>query len=313
MKKIVEKYLGSYDHVEQGGTQYFYNCPECGHHRFTINYDKNVFRCWKCGYSSKSIISLLFDLNASYTDIQKIKEHLGIKDYYGGGDKSLQEKIDKILFFEEETKDTPIHEQRSWISLFTKSIFVTKARKYLYSRGVSDYEIRYYNIKYDRDTAMLVFPSYDIHGNLNFYVKRNVGHDYSYYENCDRSKKNIIFYESLIDFTRPVNIVEGIFDVFKVGDNTIPLLGSLMTNRLYRLLVAFETPEVNIMMDPDAKDSMIKMGEKLSTNGVNTNIIVLEGDQDPSDKSKTEIKKLLTKKRKHIDKFSLIEANLEYR
>lgn len=305
---IVEKYLGGHSHREQD-EQYFYNCPKCGSSRFTVNYNRNMFRCWKCGYSSKSVISLLFELEASYSDISEAKKVLGIQDHYKNRDEDLQSKIDKILFNPKEEQKR-IFEQKSWVPITSNELMVKRARIYMKKkRGISDYELNYYGVKYDRDEGMIVFPSYDINGDLNFYVKRTVG-DYSFYKNCDGVKKtDIVFWESLIDFERPIILTEGIFDAMKLGENALPILGSLLPNRLFKLIVALETPEVTIFLDKDAEDSMIKMSEKFSNAGINVNNVFLDEDTDAGALTKTEIKLYLNKKRE-INKFSMIDQNL---
>jgi len=311
MKNVIEKYVGSHSHVEQG-EQYFYNCPSCGHKRFTINYSENKFRCWKCGYSSKSVISLLYDQKASYSDISKVKKHLGIQDHYGEGDRRLESKIDDILFPKDKNKKS-VKWDSKWVSILSKGVMPMFARKYIADRGVSKYEMQYYSIQYDPVEDMIVFPSFDLKGDLNFFVKRTIG-DYSFYKNCDYPKKDIVFYESLIDFRRPINIVEGIFDVYKIGDNTLPLLGSIMTNRLYRLILAYETPTINIILDPDAQQSANVMAEKLFRGGIkNVHCINLRG-KDPADHSKKELKDVIYTKQDRVpmNTFNLIENNLKF-
>lgn len=304
---IVEKYLGGHTHREQD-EQYFYSCPKCGSGRFTVNYNRNMFRCWKCGYSSKSVISLLFELEASYSDISEAKKVLGIKDHYKNRDEDLQSKIDKILYNPKEEKKR-LFAEKSWVPITSNELMVRRARKYIKDRGISDYELNYYGVQYDPNEGMIVFPSYDLNGELNFFVKRTVG-NYSYYQNCkDVKKTEIVFWESLIDFERPIILTEGIFDAMKIGENALPILGSLLPNRLFSLIVALETPEVIIFLDKDAEDSMIKMSEKFSNAGVNVKNVFLDEDTDAGDLSKTEIR-LYLDKRKSIDKFSMIDQNL---
>ena len=306
IKNIVEKYIGLSSHVEQGD-QHFYQCPKCGSSRFTVNYDRNVFRCWKCDYSSKSVIPLLYDLEASYEDINEVKKILGIKDHYSNKDEGLQAKIDKIVYGEKK-KENKLYKSKSWRPVTTKGLTYKLAQKYLSSRGVSKFEMKYYDIHYDLEDQMLVFPSYDMLGDLNFYVKRSIG-DYKYYKNCDAKKSEIVFWESLVDFERPIILTEGIFDAIKLGDNTIPLLGSIMTNRLYRLLLAFETPEVTVFLDRDAENSMMKMTEKLFDGGLNVKRVFLEQDIDAGDLHKKEVVHYLESS-ENINKFSLLRQNL---
>jgi len=307
IKNIVEKYVGVHSHVEQG-EQYFYTCPKCGSSRFTINYNKNKFKCWKCKYSSLSIISLLYEYKASRDHISTAKKLLGIQDHYRDRDKSLQDKLDQIFYSEEKTKQ--IFTPKSWVSIKDPSLIVREARKYLKSRGVSNYEMTYYDIKFDTKDGMIVFPSYDIHNNLNFYVKRNVGNKYSYYQNCrDVKKTEIVFWESLIDFERPITLTEGIFDGINIGDNTVLILGSILPNRLFKLILAYETPLVTVFLDKDAEDSMLKMSEKLFNAGINTERVFLKSDTDAGELSRSHVKLYLNNTKK-LDKFSIIEQNL---
>ena len=53
-KRILHETLG---HYADKGSELLFKCPECGHHKrkFSVNLDKNVFKCWICDYRGRNI------------------------------------------------------------------------------------------------------------------------------------------------------------------------------------------------------------------------------------------------------------------
>ena len=88
-RKILSNFLGrSYKSNEE----YLYKCPKCNHHKrkLSVNFDKNVFKCWICDYSGKNIFYLVRS-HGSHLDKQDWKKVANIIDF------SEQEKeIQKI-------------------------------------------------------------------------------------------------------------------------------------------------------------------------------------------------------------------------
>lgn len=65
LRTLVERRLSL---MSKSGNDYIYCCPKCndttGH--LWINYDRNVFHCFKCDYAGRSIVSLLRELGIDF-------------------------------------------------------------------------------------------------------------------------------------------------------------------------------------------------------------------------------------------------------
>jgi len=104
--------------------------------------------------------------------------------------------------------------------------------------------------------------SFDKDGELNYFVTRAYDNNWRKYLNPP-SKKDIIFNRLYLDFSKDMVLVEGVFDAVTAGDNSVPLLGSTLTERskLFYEIVKNDTP-IYLALDPDAKrkaDKIIKL------------------------------------------------------
>ena len=89
-RKILNNFLGrSYKSNEE----YLYKCPKCGHHKrkLSVNFDKNVFKCWICDYSGKNIFYLVRS-HGSHSDKQDWKKVANIVDF-SEQEKEIQNNI----------------------------------------------------------------------------------------------------------------------------------------------------------------------------------------------------------------------------
>ena len=118
--------------------------------------------------------------------------------------------------------------------------------------GVSDtYEFK------DR----VIFPSLDKNGDLNFFLARSIDRGNPYrYKNCKVSRKDIIFNEFNVDFTKELILTEGVFDLINTPFNSTCILGSWLDENyaLFRKIVQHKTPIV-LCLDPDASDKANKI------------------------------------------------------
>ena len=57
--KIIKEFLGSH---YKSKDEYLFYCPKCKHHKkkLSLNFDKNVFKCWICDYIGKDIGKLVY-------------------------------------------------------------------------------------------------------------------------------------------------------------------------------------------------------------------------------------------------------------
>lgn len=260
------------------GTDAVYFCPICDHYKrkLEINLKNGKYHCWTCNFSGKSFGSLLRKLNAS-------------AEYYAVLGESREVPAHNLhdIFSPKPLNPHQLFLPKEFISLSNPSRdFEQKhAIKYLKNRQISDVDIMRYNIgycPYGDFQGRIVIPSYDAHGQLNFFSGR------SFYEDCKlkyrlcNGTKNIIGFESHINFNEDIVLVEGQFDALAVKRNAIPLFGKTMSRLLKAKLLENKPRRINILLDNDALKDAIAIAEYLLSNGLNIYLVNLNG-KDPSE------------------------------
>ena len=202
--------------------EYLYKCPKCGHHKrkLSVNFDKNVFKCWICDYSGKNIFYLVRS-HGSHADKQDWKKVANIIDF------SEQEK---------EIQKIEVELPKEFITLTGKHIspLSIPARKYLADRGITEEQIIWWKMGYCPDgkyANRIVVPSFDMDGELTYFISRSYDNNWIKYLNPP-AEKDFIFNELYLDWNKDITIVEGVFDAVAVG-NAIPLLGSTIKEDSY--------------------------------------------------------------------------------
>ena len=261
-------------------TEVVYICPF--HHaihnitrkKFGITLDGGAWNCFACGAKGKTFHSLLRKLKSSkklYDELVSIV----------GPAKSQSKK--KCAFLSPKDLVQLPNEFLS-MSIPTKSIEYKNALWYLKKRGVTRDDILRYNIGYCEEGEyknMVVIPSYDETGGLNFFQARAYYDYMPWHHKLPPASKNIIGFECFINWNEPVTIVEGAFDAASVRKNAIPLFGKLMSDYLVETLIDEEVQRVNVCLDDDALKNSIHLCEYLLRYNVGCHLIKLEG-KDPS-------------------------------
>jgi hypothetical protein len=129
---------------------------------------------------------------------------------------------------------------------------------------------------------MIIIPSYDCDGNLNFFTGRSYYKDATYKHNNPRVSKDIIGFDLYINWDEPITIVEGVFDAIAVRHNAIPLFGKLMLDSLKTKIIKNKVNRINIALDSDALEHSIKMAEYFMSLDKEVHIVDL-GESDPSE------------------------------
>ena len=135
----------------------------------------------------------------------------------------------------------------------------------------------------------VIFPSFDMSGNLNFFLARAVDDNPFRYKNCKISRKEIIFNEFNLDFGKELILTEGVFDLINTPSNSTCILGSWIDENylLFRKIVSNKTPVV-LCLDPDAADKANKIMKLLNQYCVPARISN-HSDRDFGDMTKEEI------------------------
>ena len=255
---ILAQHLGHFKTM--AGANHYFECPSCHHHnkKLTVNIEKSVWNCFHCEVKGKSFLYLLKLAGASnlnqYKKIFNEEAKINIED------------IDNLFGKEVATKKK-LMLPRGYENLFRniEKAFYKPAVEYLLKRGLKKEDILKYDIHYSVSDQRVLFPSYDREHNLNYYVARSIQPFESYkYKNAMASKREVIFNEHLIEWDKPLYIVEGIFDAILSRKNAVPILGSNVGSGslLFKRLLQNHT-EVIIALDADAKKKMFKMINEL--------------------------------------------------
>ena len=238
-------------------------CPKCNHHKrkLSVNIEKNKFQCWVCEFKGSKIDPLIKD--------RELKQRW----------RTLTNQVDitrfEDMFSQSESfkQDVSLDLPEYYTSLSSPKLSTTgkKALKYLLDRGVTYSQVLMYKMgfchhgQYER---RVIIPSFNIDGDLNYFVARDFGDAYLKYKNPPCSK-NIIFNEIMIDWTKPIVLVEGFFDSLKY-ENSIPILGSTLSVKsvLFNKIVD-SCKTVYICLDQDARKKELKIVKNLLDFGIN--------------------------------------------
>ena len=259
-----------------------FNCPYCNHHKkkLSINIISQKWQCWVCGKKGRRIYSIFKKVGASS---EKIKKYYNLV-----GDAIPNEKLtlEKVLDLPNEF--IPILEGNK------NSPDFRNAFRYIMKRGFSKYDILRYNMGYCEDgpySGMIIIPSYDCDGELNYFTGRSFYNTDFKHKNPQVSK-NIIGFDLLIDWTKPITIVEGPMDAMTVDNNTIPLFGKLMSSELKKKIVEKRVSRINIVLDDDAKADAIKHAEYFMGHGIEVCVVNMPG-KDPNELGRKKINDMI--------------------
>ena len=259
--KLLKRALGRCWSNEE---EHQFHCPKCNHHKLklSVNIDKGVFKCWICDYSGTKISPLIRRFAPSYYADWRLLE----------GEVDL-DKYDTIFAEQEELPPQVIDLPENFQTLTGRKTRVKrKALNYLYSRGFTDTDILVWKIgfcDFGEYQDRVIVPSFDIHGNLNFFIARSYTDDWMKYKN-PKVSKDIIFNGLNVDWDSDIILVEGVFDAMKCR-NAIPLLGStLRENSILFQKICERKPNVYLALDDDVKDKEFGISKKLREYGINT-------------------------------------------
>lgn len=259
------------------GNELAFNCPFCNHHKpkLQINTETQKWHCWNCNSGGKKLTSLLRKLDVDGKTISLIR------DIYG--DTNWNPHKDDL-----ETK-VFIQLPKEYITLSTPPLGFNPEYKhamlYLNRRGIGMKEIIKYNIGYCKDgvyARRIIIPSYDFNGQINYFVSRSYYDDEKMKYKNPPISKNIICFESQIDWNEPIILCEGVFDAITIKRNAIPLLGKFPSKQLVEKIFMGGVSDIVISLDSDAINEAIKAADYFRKNGIRVKMMYLK-DKDASD------------------------------
>jgi DNA primase len=281
-----------------------YACPFCGtgtrKKKLAVNVNKDVAHCWICEWHG-SVLFLLRKLEAEQTLIDRYYKRK-LRDV--SNMKAEEPKVEIDLpdgYF-------PLH-QANRQGILVKTIL----RDFCSKRHLTSNDIRKYNLGYTtegRFAFRIVVPSYDEHGNLNFFSARTYPIEQKpKYLFPHISKNDIIFNELFIDWKGTVILVEGVFDAL-VTPNSVPLLGKELHDLLLSKLIKSKSL-VKLLLDGDSEGMKAakQVARKLIKHGVPVEVVFCPPDKDPSDLGKEKVRELLLQSKS----VSLMDVDLLWR
>lgn len=257
---------------QKGGEELLFKCPKCDHHKkkLNINIVSGYYHCWVCDFKGKGFVSLLKNINAP-------------KNYYSYFKNDKYYKKQQINTSKENTRVLELPPEFNSLISNKSSLQVKPFLNYCKMRNISETDIFRYNIGYCTSGLFknkLIVPSYDSNQKLNFYCGRDI-YDTNYkYQLCDHSK-NMIGFESLINFNKQITLTEGVFDAISIRYNAIPLFGTIMPSNLKIELIKHHPPVINVVLDNDAEEKAIQMCDFLMKNNLNVKFVKLN-EKDPN-------------------------------
>jgi len=262
-----------------------FECPWCAEKmlgvkkKLTVRTDNWLTHCWVCGHKARNLLPTLAkfrpDLLGEY-----VAAFLGSDGSLAVQDENGQYKFnanDESNIFRGVALPEGymfLGEALHWRSSSAKSDVLDEVLRYCKQRNLSEQDIWRHKIGYcftGKMAGRLVIPSHGVDGVLNYFVARTIHRGVKPpYENPDTPKKDFIFNEINIDWTRPVWLVEGVFDMFKApSTNVVPLIGKELgfDYKLYQQLVLNDTPTI-VALDNDANTERFKLAEMLFDSGL---------------------------------------------
>lgn len=288
--KLLNEVFG--DYRKEGSEQYLFWCPnpKCNHHKrkFSINLNRGA-KCWICDIHSFDI-GFFIKRYGSFRQFERWQELSGKFDFSEKKDfssllkkKCEGEKKEIILQLPEEFRTLT-----GDISLSAKKPF-----NFLKNRGLTREDIFQWKIGYvinGNYENRIIIPSFNNDGNVNYFIARTYDEDWIKYLN-PKIEHDIIFNELFINWKDDVILVEGVFDAIKAGQNSIPLLTSMLREGsvLFNKLIMRDMP-VFIALDPDAGRKENKIIKLLMNYGIEVYKIDVEPFKDVGEMSKEEFR-----------------------
>lgn len=256
---------------------YAYNCPNCNHSKtkLEICLDENSpdfqkFGCWVCKFRGLKLKNLLKhkNINISYDKLLELK--------------ALTKDASPTKTIQTENKVELPKEYK--LILNNNSFTAKKALSYLRNRGINEDDILKYNIGFCESgnySNMIIIPSYDENGSLNYFVGRSFLPDSNKKLNPNVSR-DIIPFEIFINWNSPIILCEGMFDAISIKRNAIPLLGKNLQSKLMKKIVTSLVQKIYIALDKDAIKQALDFCEQLINEGKTVYLVELT-DKDPNE------------------------------
>jgi DNA primase len=267
--------LGSYSNLK--GNELAFYCPFCNHskQKLQVNTETQKWHCWTCNSGGKKLTSLLKRLDVDRKTISIIREIYGDSNY-----NPQTEDADTKIYISLPKEFTSLSEVPKGFNPEYKN-----AMFYLSQRGIGIKEIIKYNIGYCKEGLYgqrVIVPSYSSDGSLNYFVSRSYYPDNKMKYKNPPISKNVICFESQVNWKEPIILCEGVFDAITIKRNAIPLLGKFPSRTLVEKIFMTGVSDIIISLDSDAINEALKAAEYFRKQGINVKMMYME-DKDASE------------------------------
>lgn len=297
VKYVLDNHLGSsLHHQKEGEISYF--CPFCSHYKrkLQVNLHTQKWHCWVCNSKGQTLKSLLKKSNAPAQSYNKIKEIYG-------------DVTTKREYNSRDLIGLPEHYKPLWISQNTPD-YKNALHYALNTRKLTPMDILRYQVGYCEQgpyAGMLIVPSFNKSNMINYYVGRSYYNATIAHKNPPVSK-DIIGFESQINWKEPITIVEGVYDAIATKRNAIPLFGKIILRTLRNKILTEGVERLYLALDKDAFKDSIKEVEYFLNNNIDVRLVQLPG-KDPSEAGYRTMMEAMDKAKK-MDFFDLVKYKM---
>jgi DNA primase len=246
----------------------------------------NIYHCWSCGEKGKSIYNLLKKIGATEQRFNELKEILKYTDTSIHKPKEVKGVFSGQLpaEFKSVQGKLPKHDLK-----------LRHAKAYVKKRNVREDDIIKWNIGYceeGRYRNRIVIPSYDKSMKVNYLIGRALSDETFVKYEFPECSRDIIPFESMINWSKPIILCEGVFDMFTIKRNCIPLLGKVIQPELMKKLLTCKSKKVYLCLDSDALKESLANCQLLMEMGKTVYLVELD-EKDPGSMTFEDFTKLI--------------------
>ena len=274
---LLETVLGQSERRSRGNVRFKCPLPGCTsvRNRLEIQTETNEsgdnpWKCWVCLKGGLSIKSLFRQARVDPRYYQQLN--------------SITGNTSTRVYTPEEIISLP-DEFKSLSDVKNTDFVGRRALVYVKGRGFTPEMILKYQLGYcdaGKYSNRVIFPSYDISGNVNYFAARSlIDDEEKRYLFPEVKRGDIIPFELFINWNAPIILCEGPFDAAAILRNTIPLLEKGITQALLSKILGSDVNKIYIVLDKDGMKEALEHAGMMLANGKTVYLVELD-QKDPS-------------------------------